>query len=1245
MNKQLWFKLLIIGFLIFFALIVLYPPTQTLRAGIDLAGGTSLIYEIDTTGMTIEDRKDLSARMIDVLRRRVDPGNIRNLIWRPQGDTRFEIQMPLASEEVGKKRKNYETALNSLLDDNINPALILQAVKFPADKRTEFFNKITAGDSNKIEILNKIAKANDDYYNLRNQSDQLKQNLKDFEGKITAARLDANGVRTSVYNWSLLDEAKRQNQLRLFVSKEDPNKAEPAKIELLNEYIKTFSGWAALSEQLIDPNKGPAVEYRKSQKEIDRLNLSDERINTILAIENKYTRRDEVDKLKTDFPDRAKKIDAVAETWQEYKPFQGRLDDPKDLQRMLKGAGILEFRILPTQSTSEMDKILPYIDRLRANGPSYASATENEYMWCQVEKTDELLRPDNLGKLQIRWRDEKQAPVFAEKFGDKWYVLASNKADECMLHNLQNPWKLLKSTPTRDQEGKRAIDFELDPKGGAIFARITDKNIGRPLCILLDSLAVSAPNIHSQIYTRGIITGTFSDSEQIDMVNKLNAGSLPARLIEPPISERTIGPSIGADNLKKGIRSGLIGVILVVLWMVIYYTVGGAIADAAMFLNLLFTMAIMAFLNATFTLPGIAGLILTIGMSVDANVLIFERMREEFQKGSSLRTAVKNGYEKAFSAIFDSNLTTVISAVVLYWVGSEDIKGFAIVLILGLMSNLFTAVFVTRVIFDFLMAKGILKDRMIMMHLIRRPKINWMAYRPLFFTISGILTIGGLVVFFTRDNTKSNKYDIEFTGGTSVVINIKENLQLTRQDVENRIKQIGTEFNNHAIAASNVWSIGNSVGEKNSEKVFRQYEITTTETNKSLVKVAFPAEKTINIKDIISKITARLPDADVTAAAGQANVFNITSTQTNTVFVSNLIKEAFPDATIGDTQVQQTVNDAIIKAFSSDMQILQNLQPQITSVQQINDKLIESEPQLANFIGGIKVNCLIALGATGAEISSRIQDLAFKPDTQNLVLYNFKLLSSDLTELPENTIVKSFVFVSTNPDFAFRQPAAEEWKKYEDNERARVTSAMQLAESLPRITQISPSVGSEAKTRALLAIILSLIALLIYIWFRFGNLRYGLGAVITLFHDTCVTLGFISVAYYLSQTAIGQALLVGDFKINLAMIAAILTLIGYSLNDSIVIYDRIRENRKRGTLTPQLISDSINDTLSRTLLTGTTTLVVVWIMYIFGGEGLRGFNYAMGLGIIIGTYSSIAISAPILLFGRQAKTEEKKIKT
>ena len=179
------------------------------------------------------------------------------------------------------------------------------------------------------------------------------------------------------------------------------------------------------------------------------------------------------------------------------------------------------------------------------------------------------------------------------------------------------------------------------------------------------------------------------------MVNKLNAGSLPARLVEQPISVKTIGPSIGADNRNKGILSGFIGLFGVIFCMAAYYLVSGAIADAALLMNLLFTLAMMAVLRATFTLPGIAGTILTIGMSVDANVLIFERIREEQMKGASLRIAIRNGYEKAFSAIFDSNLTTILSAAILYWVASEEIKGFAIVLMIGLASSMFTALFVT----------------------------------------------------------------------------------------------------------------------------------------------------------------------------------------------------------------------------------------------------------------------------------------------------------------------------------------------------------------------------------------------------------------------------------------------------------------------------------------------------------------------------------------------------------------------
>ena len=171
---------------------------------------------------------------------------------------------------------------------------------------------------------------------------------------------------------------------------------------------------------------------------------------------------------------------------------------------------------------------------------------------------------------------------------------------------------------------------------------------------------------------------------------------------------------------------------------------------------------------------------------------------------------------------------------------------------------------------------------------------------------------------------------------------------------------------------------------------------------------------------------------------------------------------------------------------------------------------------------------------------------------------------------------------------------------------------------------------------------LSLFVMLVYIWFRFGNLRYGVGAVITLFHDTCVTVGIVTACTYISGTFIGQKLLIGDFKINLAMIAAFLTLLGYSINDTIVIYDRIRENRRKGTLTPQIINDSINDTLSRTLLTGTTTLIVVFIMYVFGGSGLRGFNFAMLFGIVEGTYSSIAISAPVLLLSVKTKKVQNK---
>ena len=238
--------------------------------------------------------------------------------------------------------------------------------------------------------------------------------------------------------------------------------------------------------------------------------------------------------------------------------------------------------------------------------------------------------------------------------------------------------------------------------------------------------------------------------------------------------------------------------------------------------------------------------------------------------------------------------------------------------------------------------------------------------------------------------------------------------------------------------------------------------------------------------------------------------------------------------------------------------------------------------------------------------------------------------------------VNTFVYLCAPPEAGLRELTENEWTQFIENETTKFTAAATLATSLPRVTQINPSVGAEQKTRALIAIVLSLFAIVTYVGFRFGDLKYGIAAIVALVHDVCITLGAVTACTYIAETTIGTSLLIGDFKINLAMIAAFLTLIGYSLNDTIVVFDRIRENRHKAFLNPQIITNSINQTISRTLLTSFTTFIVVLIMYVFGGQGLRGFTFAIGLGIIVGTYSSIAIAAPILLFGTGSKNAKGK---
>ncbi|MGA2069716.1 MAG: protein translocase subunit SecD [Sedimentisphaerales bacterium] len=1219
MDKNLTWKIVLVVALVILAAWTLYPPSKTLKPGIDLGGGTSLIYEVDARGLGPEEKRGLSERVITVLRRRIDPANIQNLVWRPQGSTRFEIQMPLASAEARDKRTQYETALSALLANNVTQASIMRSVVKPQDQRAKDFERFARDSNERARILEDFAKIYDERKALQQQRDDFANQMATPEGLIKLTGLKLDDVKLQVVDWAKLDPDKRKEAILKFLGSE-------GNLDLLTRYTEIYAKWADVADRLTEPEKGANARFAQATRTLHKLNLSNEQVTAALEAGTPGSAKANkaIEALKTEFPELADKIIKVTTAYNAYFPFRGRLDDPSDLQRMLKGAGILEFRILPTQGHPEVDaaQMKSYVETLKTKGPRYP--LDDQYVWLEIEKPAEWHAADRANR-----------PVITAQFGNKFYVLASNRKvkDEIMLHTGQKDWKLVKASPGQDQQGKRAIDFQLDDRGGKLFSDITGKNIDRPLCIVLDGMAISAPNIMNRIFTRCQITGTFKQTEVEDMVSKLNAGSLPARLIEQPVSVKTIGPSVGADNLEKGLKSGIVGLACVVLFMLVYYTIGGALADMALLLNILFLLAIMAGISATFTLPGIAGVILTIGMAVDTNILIFERIREEQNKGASLGIAIKLGYERAFRAIFDSHVTTIMTALILYWVASEEIKGFAITLILGLASNLFTAFFVTRMTFDWLLKKKILKDHLVFLHLFKYvPKINWMKALPVFLVISGFLTIGGVFLFFTHDDSKNSKYDIEFTGGTSVQINLVKGVHLDRQQVEDRIHKKGEELNNQALAAATVYSVGNTGN---------QYEITTTETNKTKAVVTFSTGQwtaesvAAAIRKVESARQADLPHLVVTPEkSGQA--FAVSTSQLNKNTVVDVLQSAFPGANISDPQFDEIVSNVILAAFGDQLEIRKNLKPTIASAEKITESMLESSPELTDFIGGTAIRCELETGAPASEISQRFEELKYKPEMRGATWYPYRVLDSNLKTMDPNLPVKSFVYLTAEPELASGQQDSDIWTQFVDGEKAKVTDAMQIASSLPHVTQISPSIGREAKTAALVAAVLSLIGMLIYLGFRFGDVRYGLGGIVTLAHDTTATMGALMCCAFISTTVIGQKLLIADFKIDMTMVGAILTLLGYSINDTIIIYDRIRENRKKGILTPQLINDSINATLSRTILTSTTVFMVVFIMYIFGGKGLRGFNFAMLFGVIEGTYSSIAISAPILLIRARA---------
>jgi SecD/SecF fusion protein len=561
-------------------------------------------------------------------------------------------------------------------------------------------------------------------------------------------------------------------------------------------------------------------------------------------------------------------------------------------------------------------------------------------------------------------------------------------------------------------DSKPEIVMNMNAEGAKTWKRLTAENVGKSIAIVLDDYVYSYPTVQGEISGgRSNITGRFTINEAKDLANILKAGKLPApaRIME----EAVVGPSLGKEAIQSGLLSFIVSLLLVLVFMVMYYSNSGWVADLALFANVFFVFGVLASLGAALTLPGIAGIVLTIGMSVDANILIFERIREELANGKGVRLAIIDGYKNAYSAIIDSNVTTLLTGIILYIFGTGPIQGFATTLIIGICTSLFSAIFLTRLVFEWRLQK----DKPINFYTrvtegaFKNINFDFVTKRKVYYAISTIIIVAGFVSFATR----GFNLGVDFKGGRSYVVRFDE-------------------------------SAGTS-----------------------------------DVRAMLQKGLGTAPE---------------------------------------------------VKTFGSSNQV------KITTTFNINDN------------------------------------------------------STDADSIVE----------------------------------ARILDGLQVSrDHIMSSQKVGPTIADDIKVAAIWAIVFSLVVIFLYILIRFRKWQFSLGALIALAHDVLIVLGIFSLFH---------GILPFSLEIDQAFIAAILTVIGYSINDTVVIFDRVREHlgvhHNKDNFAP-VINGALNSTLSRTINTGLTVFFVLLAIFIFGGEVIRGFSFALLIGIIVGTYSSLFIAAPVVV--------------
>ena len=684
--------------------------------------------------------------------------------------------------------------------------------------------------------------------------------------------------------------------------------------------------------------------------------------------------------------------------------------------------------------TGEDGTVNPLIDLIRApgytGGPVLASFEAKDQQkvseYLNNPKVRALLTPEQryakfvwgIPQIQQTNEEDTQSIELVEL-----YALKGNRENKPQLSGAV----ITDARQSYQQNGNPSVSMQMNLKGAKIWEEMTGNafNTGGQIAIVLDDIVYSAPGVTSGPIAGGNseISGSFTLNEAVDLANVLRAGKLPASA--DIVQAEEVGPSLGQEAIDSGMKSFLIALAFVLLWMIFYYGKAGIFSNVALLLNILLIFGILSGLGAVLTLPGIAGIVLTIGIAVDANVLIYERIREELYKGKGQKEAVRDGFSNALSSILDANITTGLTALILYTFGTGPIKGFATTLLIGILTSLFTAIFISRLLIDWHSNRGgkLEFSTKITKGLFQSIKIEFLKKRKMAYVISGAIITAGLISLFTTGLDQG----IDFVGGRTYTVRFAQDM--------------------------------------NTEEV---------------------------------------------------------KTAVNGVF-----------------------NSAEVKTIGSANQL--------------------------------KISTKYKVNENSAEVDAEVQE---------------KLYSALVPFLPDGTTYKQFIDAENNIG-----------KMYSG--------------------KVSPTIADDIKRSSVWAILGSLIVVFLYILLRFKKWQFSLGAVAAVFHDVLIVLGIFSIAW---------KFLPFSMEIDQAFIAAILTVIGYSLNDTVVVFDRIREyiNEHSSWDFGKIVNGALNSTLSRTLNTSLTTLVVLLAMFVFGADSLRGLLFALIVGVLVGTYSSVFIATPIM---------------